>query len=77
VISAIIAASISTFLFIPGEDRSVVLSLLTSGKTWSQRVSMTANAGPQRESAFPANGEVCRSFELSAHSPQNSQSEEA
>ncbi|MCX7397063.1 MAG: hypothetical protein NT138_05215 [Planctomycetales bacterium] len=64
-------------LVVPGEDPSVVRSLLTSRKTWSQRVSITANAGPQRESAFPANGEVCRSFELHNHSPQNSQSEEA
>ena len=64
-------------LAVPGEERSSVLAPSTSGKTWSQRVSITANDAQQRESAFPANGEVCRSFKLRIHSPQNSQSEEA
>lgn len=64
-------------LAVPDEERSGVVSLPTSGKTWSQCVSITADAAPQRESAFPANGEVCRSFKLRTHSPQNSQSEEA
>ena len=64
-------------LAVPSEERSSVLASSTSGKTWSQRVSITANDAPQRESAFPANGEVCRSFKLRTHSPQNSQSEEA
>ena len=64
-------------LVVAGEERSGVLTPPTSGKSWSQRVSITANAAPQRESAFPANGEVCRSFKLHTHSPENSQSEEA
>ncbi len=67
---------ISVF-FVPGEERSGVLAPPTSGKSWSQRVSITVNAAPQRESAFPAHGEVCRSFKLHTHSPENSQSEEA
>ena len=64
-------------LVVPCDERSLDRACSTSGKTRSQLVSISTNAAPKCVSAFPANGEVCRSFKLLNHTPQNSQSEEA